>query len=452
PEDEVPVGHVTNGVHMPTWDSEAADTLWTNACGKNRWLGITDSLENDIRKVPDHAFWKLRNDARTALVLFVRDRLSRQLSASDASPEAITAAGNIFDPTVLTIGFARRFASYKRPNLLLHNPDRLVRILTNPDRPVQLILAGKAHPADQAGKDLIQQWTQFIKQPGVSSQVVFLSDYDMLLTEQLVQGVDVWLNTPRRPWEASGTSGMKVLVNGGINLSELDGWWVEAYTSEAGWAIGDGQEHGDDPSWDAAEADALYDILENEVIPEFYARDVNGISTAWTARMRESMARLTPYFSTNRSMREYVDQYYLPAAVAYLKRAENQGVIGAQISRWQQQIDQKWNAMHFGELKTEVKDDQYLFEIQLYLNDMNPDSVTVEIYANSNGAGTPTRFAMKQIHALQDAPALPNMTDWVTYRGAAPASRPIEDYTVRLIPHHEGVLVPLETAQILWQR
>ncbi len=200
---------------------------------------------------------------------------------------------------------------------MLHDPERLLRLLTNPERPVQLILAGKAHPADQAGQDLIRQWTHFIRRPEARPHVVFLSDYDMLLTEHLVQGVDVWINTPRRPWEASGTSGMKVLVNGGLNLSELDGWWAEAYTPEVGWALGDGQEHGDDPAWDAAEAEALYNLLEREVIPEFYTRDESGIPTAWVARMRESMARLTPRFSANRTVREYTEQHYLPAATAY---------------------------------------------------------------------------------------------------------------------------------------
>ena len=221
----------------------------------------------------------------------------------------------------MTLGFARRFATYKRPNLLLHDPEATAApVDQSAERPVQLILAGKAHPADAAGQALIQKWIQFIRQPEARPHAIFLSDYDMLLTEHLVQGVDVWLNTPRRPWEASGTSGMKVLVNGGINLSELDGWWAEAYTPEVGWALGDGQEHGDDPAWDAAEAEALYDLLEREVIPEFYARDDKGIPTSWVARMRESMARLTPRFSANRTVREYTEQRYIPAAAAYRER------------------------------------------------------------------------------------------------------------------------------------
>src|SRR5208283_288043 len=190
--------------------------------------------------------------------------------------------------------------------------DRFARILTNPERPVQIAVAGKAHPADTFGKAMIQRWYAFSQRPDVRSHVAFIADYDLLLAEQLVEGVDVWINTPRRPWEASGTSGMKVLVNGGLNLSELDGWWAEAYTPQVGWALGDGREHGDDPAWDAAEAEALYDLLEREVIPEFYARDAQGIPTAWVARMRESMARLTPRFSVNRTVREYTGQHYLP--------------------------------------------------------------------------------------------------------------------------------------------
>jgi starch phosphorylase len=254
--DEVPVGYVTNGVHMPSWDSAEADALWTEACGKDRWLGKTETLEQDIRGISDAGLWQFRIAASKSLVEYTRERLSRQLTASGAPPDAVEGAKHLFDPHALTLGFARRFATYKRPNMLLHDPERLLRLLTNPERPVQLIIAGKAHPEDRPGQALIHEWINFIRRPETRPHIIFLSDYDMLLTEHLVQGVDVWINTPRRPWEACGTSGMKVLVNGGINLSELDGWWAEAYTPEVGWALGDGQEHGDDPVWDAVEADA----------------------------------------------------------------------------------------------------------------------------------------------------------------------------------------------------
>ena len=219
----------------------------------------------------------------------------------------------------------------------------------------------------------------------------------MLLTEHLVQGVDVWLNTPRRPWEACGTSGMKVLVNGGLNLSELDGWWAEAYTPEVGWALGDGQEHGDDPAWDAAEAEALYDLLEREVIPEFYARDDKGIPTAWVARMRESMARLTPRFSANRAVREYTEQHYLPAAAAYRQRTADKGAVGKQIVEWQHRLEQKWPALRFGEVKVETQGGQHVFEVQVYLNDLDPNAVRVELYADGVNGGSPVRQEMKRV-------------------------------------------------------
>ena len=403
PEDEIPIGHVTNGVHMPTWDSAPADDLWTKACGKDRWLGTTETLEQDIRRVSDAQLWQFRTAASKSLVEYVRERVSYQLAASDTTPESLDVAKHLFDPDALTLGFARRFATYKRPNLLLHNPQRLLRLLNNSRRPVQLIIAGKAHPADQAGQDLIKQWVHFIRRPEARPHVIFLSDYDMLLTEHLVQGVDVWINTPRRPWEACGTSGMKVLVNGGINLSELDGWWAEAYAPEVGWALGDGLEHGDDPAWDAAEAEALYDLLEREVIPEFYARGENGIPTAWVTRMRESMARLTPLFASSRAVRDYSEQYYLPAATAYRQRAANNGAVGRQVIDWQHALDRKWSSIRFGNVRVETNADHHLFEVTIFLNDLDPNAVRVELYADGINGGDAVRQEMKCTRPQPDA-------------------------------------------------
>ncbi|MGO9116221.1 MAG: alpha-glucan family phosphorylase [Desulfomonilaceae bacterium] len=446
PQDEIPVGHVTNGVHMPSWDSAAADDLWTEACGKERWLGTTETLGDDIRRVSDARLWQLRTAATKSLIEYARERLSHQLAASGESSEAVNGAKHLFDPNALTLGFARRFATYKRPDLLLHDPGRLLSLLTDRQRPVQLIMAGKAHPADQAGQALIKEWMHFIWRPEARPHVIFLSDYDMLLTEQLVQGVDVWINTPRRPWEACGTSGMKVLVNGGINLSELDGWWPEAYTPEVGWALGDGQEHDDDPAWDAAEAETLYDRLENEVIPEFYTRDGRGIPAAWVARMRESMARLTPRFSANRAVREYTEQHYLPAAAAYRERAADRGARGEQIVIWRHALEQKWATLRFGEMKIKTDGTQHLFEVQVYLNDLDPDAVRLELYANSVNDGDPVRQEMKLVRKLAGAG-----TGYV-YSATVSATRPATDYTARVVPYHGGVSVPLEAAQILWQR
>jgi starch phosphorylase len=446
PEDEVPIGHVTNGVHHPTWDSAAADDLWTKACGKNRWLGTTETLEQDIRRISDESLWQFRTASSKSLVEYARQRLARHYAAAGASPEAVEETRHLFDPNALTLGFARRFATYKRPNLLLHDPERLLRLLSNPQRPVQLILAGKAHPADAAGQALIQKWIQFIRQPEVRSHAIFLSDYDMHLTERLVQGVDVWINTPRRPWEACGTSGMKVLVNGGINLSELDGWWAEAYAPEVGWGLGDGQEHGTDPAWDAAEAEALYERLEREVVPEFYTRNEKGIPTAWVARMRESMARLTPHFSADRAVREYTEQHYLPAATAYLSRVANKGTVGKQLVDCQHSLEQKWTTLHFGEVKQQTNGKQRTYEVDVYLDDIDPKAVRVELYANRVNGGSSVRQEMKRVRQLVGA------SGGYVYSATVSAARPPADYTARVMPHHDGVAIPLEDARILWQR
>jgi starch phosphorylase len=446
PVDEVPIGHVTNGVHHPTWDSAAADDLWTKACGKGRWLGTTENLEQDIRRVSDESLWQFRTASSKSLVEYARQRLARHYAAAGASPEAVEEARHLFDPNALTLGFARRFATYKRPNLLLHDPERLLRLLSNPHRPVQLILAGKAHPADSAGQALIQKWIQFIRQSEVRPHAIFLSDYDMHLTERLVQGVDVWINTPRRPWEACGTSGMKVLVNGGINLSELDGWWAEAYVPDLGWALGDGQEHGTDPAWDAAEAEALYERLEREVVPEFYTRNEKGIPTAWVARMRESMAHLTPHFSADRAVREYTEQHYLPAATAYLSRVANKGAVGKQLVDCQHSLEQKWTTLHFGEVKQETNGRQRTYEVQVYLDDIDPKAVRVELYANRVNGGSSVRQEMKCVRQLVGT------SGGYVYSATVSAARPPADYTARVMPHHDGVAIPLEDGRILWQR
>ena len=445
PEDEVPVGHVTNGIHVPTWDSAPADELWTQACGKDRWLGTMETMDRRIRGVSDAALWQFRMAATESLVDYARERLSRQLAASGASPEAVDEAKSLFDPSALTLGFARRFATYKRPNLLLHDPERLLRLVTNPERPVQLIIAGKAHPEDQAGQELIREWIGFIRRPEARPHIVFLSDYDMLLSERLVQGVDVWINTPRRPWEASGTSGMKVLVNGGVNLSELDGWWAEAYAPEVGWALGDGREHGDDPAWDAVEAGALYDLLEREVVPEFYTRDAHGLPTAWVKRMRESMARLTPRFSASRTVCEYTEEHYLPAAAAYRARAAKKGAAGRQIVDWRRGLDEKWAEAHVGDMKVDTRGDQLAFEVEVRLGDLDLDAVRVELYADGVDGRAPLRQEMKR--ARRPAATAGSHV----YTAVVAAGRPAADFTARVIPHRAGVSIPLEDSRICWQ-
>ena len=446
PASEIPVGYITNGVHMPTWDSKEADNVWTEACGKDRWLGMNKTLEQDIRKVSDERLWEMRTNANKALIEFASEHFSRQLLGSGYSQDSIERAKHIFDPNILTLGFARRFATYKRPNLLLHDPQRLLRLLTNPSFPVQLILAGKAHPADQAGQDLIKEWMQFIRHNCVHPPVIFLSDYDMHISEHLVQGVDVWINTPRRPWEASGTSGMKVLVNGGINLSEVDGWWAEAYTPKVGWALGDGNEHGDDPLWDALEAEQLYNLLEQEIVPEFYNRNEKGIPVGWISRMRESMAQLTPRFSADRTVREYTEQHYLPAATAYNERAGNKGELGKQIIDWRHTLEQNWDSMHFGEVRFETSETQQKFDVRIYFNNINPDAVQVEIFINGINGETPT------VHKMTRGAKLEGTNNGYIYNASITSTRPASDYTIRAIPYFPNISVPLEISRILWQK
>jgi len=446
PADEVPIGHVTNGVHTPSWDSPEADDLWTGCCGKDRWLGSLESVKERIRGLPDSAVWQCRTAGRASLVAYAREQLSAQLAASGADPEEIEGAKRVFDPGTLTLGFARRFAEYKRPNLLLHDPERLARLLANTQKPVQLILAGKAHPADLPAQALIRDWVRFVRRYDVRPHAIFLSDYDMRMTERLVEGVDVWINTPRRPWEACGTSGMKVLVNGGLNLSELDGWWAEAYEPSVGWALGDGAEHDRDPAWDAAEAERLYDLLEGQVIPDFYSRDESNIPRAWVARVRESMASLTPVYSANRSVREYVEGAYLPAAANFRRRAQNKGQLGVEIGVWRRALERGWPALRFGQVQVETRADRHHVTAEVDLGSLGPRAVRVELYADARGGEPALRQEMTRFDGQSRDSGLS------VYVASVPASRAAADYTPRLVPHYPGVNVPLEAPYILWQR
>jgi starch phosphorylase len=441
PEQEVPISSVTNGIHVPTWDSAGADEVWTAACGKARWRGSRPA-EADIRRMTDAQLWQMRSEGRKALVGHTRKRYARQLAWEGFNPAE---AAGIFDDNVLTLGFARRFATYKRPNLLLSDPQRLIRLLSDPNRRVQLILAGKAHPQDLAGQALIKQWNDFIKRPEVRAHVVFLSDYDMRLTQELAQGVDVWINTPRRPWEACGTSGMKVLVNGGLNVSELDGWWAKAYTPEVGWALGDGKEHGEDPAWDATEAEALYALLEREVIPEFYDRAANGMPSKWLNRIRESMARLTPEFSAGRAIREYTENHYLPAASGYRDRAAGDSALGASLLNWQRDSAKRWQTVRFGKVDIDTQNGWHSFRVRVFPGEVKPDELQVELYAEPVQGDASTVANMAENQGDAHAPGER------TFSARVSSSRPASDYTARLVFRHGDVSIPLEAAQILWQ-
>ena len=445
PEHEIPVSHVTNGVHVPSWDSPWADQLWSRACGKDRWLGAINELQAAVHALSDEALWTLCASERHDLIRYARERLAKQLGQRGAERETIAGAEQCLDPNSLTIGFARRFAEYKRPNLLLHDSERLARLLMNPERPVQLIIAGKAHPQDETGKRLVREWFDFVNRPQARAHAVFLEDYDIALAQELVQGVDLWINTPRRPWEACGTSGMKVLANGGLNLSELDGWWAEAYTPEYGWALGDGREH-DEPGWDSVEAEALYALLENDVVPLFYARDAAGIPRAWVARIRKSMAQLAPRFSCNRMVREYVERFYQPAAHAVQRRCADAGRLAKGLYAWQQKLQRHWASLHFGHLKVNRQDGEWQFQVQVYLGDLSADEVRVELYADACDG----EQAVREI--MMPGPEIPGAVNGYLYGARVETVRPADDFTPRILPANEDALAPIETDLIRWQR
>lgn len=436
PRDQIPIGHITNGVHMPSWSSVQAGELWNAACkGKIHWNGFD---KPNISEISDAELWRMRNESRKIMIHFARNRFARIWEARGFAPEEIARAKLLFNENILTLGFARRFATYKRPNMLLHDTDRLIRILLNPKRPVQLIISGKAHPADKPGQALIKEWIQlFDKRPEVRNHLIFLSDYDMRVTDTIVQGVDLWINTPRRPWEACGTSGMKVLSNGGINLSELDGWWAEAYTPEVGWAIGDGVERGDNPEWDAKEANDLYDLLEQEIVPIFYTRNEEGLPSEWLKKVKNSMTILTPAFSADRAVRDYTEKYYLPAAENYYKRIEHEATLAKKITSWQRDINNKWNHLRFEDVKITEKGDSYEFNVYVFLNAIDPQHVKVELFS----------------HSLVREMTLVNQTDAHTYHYVAsvPATIPAMGYTPRIIPYLPESKVPLESPHILWR-
>ncbi len=313
-EDDVPITHITNGVHTKTWLARRLGFLYDRYLG-NGWLEHVDDPEiwQRIDDIPDADLWALRRHLKRKLTLYMRDRSRDQWMRTEVHPVQVIAAGVLLDPYALTIGFARRFATYKRANLVLRDLDRLLEIITRPDQPVQIIFAGKAHPADEPGKLLIQQVYRAVKQAENGGRLVFLDDYDMNLARYLIQGVDVWMNTPRPPNEASGTSGQKAAINGVINFSVLDGWWREGFNGANGWVIGDDTAYESTDEQDDADAESLYDTLENKIVPLYYQdRSADGLPSDWIAMMKESIRTLTPRFSICRMVKEYAERMYLP--------------------------------------------------------------------------------------------------------------------------------------------
>ena len=444
PQGEIPVRSVTNGVHVPTWHSEQANQLWTEAYGVDGpWLGNVGAAAKGIERVSDERLWDYCAEARKALVEYVRLRLQCQFRERNAPAAAIQKAQRVLDPNRITLGFARRFAAYKRPNLLLDDQERFMRILRNTDRPMQIVVAGKAHPDDNGGKAMVQRMVQFARRDDVREHVVFLEDYDMVLAQYFAAGVDVWINNPRRPAEACGTSGMKMLVNGGLNCSILDGWWDEAYTPEVGWAIAGTGEHVGEHDHD--DAGALYDLLEDAIAPEFYDRDQLGVPRAWMRRVRASMTQLTEQFSSDRMVREYVEQAYLPAARAYLRRAANGAGWPANSKPGAACRTSGGTAIRFGRMFIHEAGQQWQFEVEVYLGEMSADSVQVQLYAEAAGAEPAACVTVERSGPIHGA------VNGHLYRGSVPAGRPSEHYTPRVVPCHPEAFVPAEAPHITWR-
>lgn len=386
PEEQLPLGSITNGVHTRTWMSQQMGSLLVRYLG-NRWLDDpTDhNVWRRIARIPDAEIWRTRQSTRERLVDFARCRLKEQLKKIGATAKEIATADEVLDPEVLTIGFARRFATYKRGTLLMRDLDRLERILNNAACPVQIIFAGKAHPHDTEGKELIRQIVQVSHQERFRHRIVFIEDYDMEVARHLVQGVDVWLNTPRRPMEASGTSGMKVAFNAGLNLSILDGWWCEGYQGNNGWAIGKGEVYADLEYQNQVECGALYDLLEKEVIPLYYQRANDGIPRDWVSMMKASMQSLCPVFSTDRMVEEYAQLSYIPSYRQWTRLEADDLALAKQLAAWKKRVFSGWRQVRIEEIDAKLSDSVAVgsslpVSVKVQLGTISPDEVAVEGY------------------------------------------------------------------------
>ncbi|MBN2034684.1 MAG: alpha-glucan family phosphorylase [Deltaproteobacteria bacterium] len=386
PEEDLPISHVTNGVHIPSFVSKGMAEHFDRYLSP-RWIEDPDNVKiwERVDKIPDTEIWRTHERGRERLVAFTRSRLRKQLAKRGASDRELAFADDVLNTESLTIGFARRFAPYKRAHLILKDIARLERILTNASRPAQIIFAGKAHPQDEQGKDLIKQLVQTSNRETLRRHMVFLEDYDLDISRTMVQGCDVWLNTPRRPFEACGTSGMKAVANGALHMSVLDGWWDEGYERGLGWAIGNGEEYQDYNFQDDLESRALYDILEKEVVPIFYERGADGIPRRWVGMMKASMHKLCPIFNTHRMVSEYWERFYLPSAVRGAEFKEKEWGSLKKLSKWREKLMYNWSNIAIKNIRmediTELEvGDPYLVEADILLGDLFPEDVMVEAY------------------------------------------------------------------------
>ncbi len=454
PIEEVPIKSVTNGVHTPTWISFDLANLYDRYLGPEWQEKSTDERTwAGINQIPDIELWRMHERRRERLVSFARARLREQFTRRGASASELAGAEEVLDPEALTIGFARRFATYKRANLLLQDLQRLSRLLGDTKRPVQIIFAGKAHPRDNPGKDLIRQIVHICRKPEFRRNLVFIEDYDLNVARYLVQGVDVWLNTPLRPMEASGTSGMKAAANGVLNVSVLDGWWAEGYESDAGWAIGSGETYEDLDYQNVVESQALYDLLEKEVVPKFYDRSADGLPRQWTTKMKGSMRLLTPVFNTNRMVREYCQTFYVPCMTRW-RELTGEKLTGAKnLADWKQ-----WVSSSFGQVRVESVTDSVdgvtsvgkpmKVEATVVLGQVKPQDVSVQLYYGQLDADGQLQHGQAVEMATDGTPAGDGR---FRYSAEMPCNRTgLAGYTVRVLPRHAAMPDGREMGLIRW--
>ena len=455
PEEEVPVGSVTNGIHARSFTSREMANVLDQYLG-GRWSqdvsggGVWDKISS----IPDEDLWRVKQRRREKLVQFARERLKQQYEQRGMSEYEIRRVREVLHPDALTIGFARRFATYKRATLLLSDPERLIRILNDANRPVQIIMAGKAHPKDDGGKHLIQEIVQFARKADVRNRIVFLEDYDLALARQMVQGVDVWLNTPRRPMEASGTSGMKVLANGGLNLSIPDGWWAEVDEKGVGWHIGKGEDYADPDEQDRVEAHVLYDILEKEVVPLFYDRAGEALPRGWMSRVKNSMRLLCPVFNTHRMIAEYATKYYFPATERFERLTTDSMGSAKELVDWKNRIRDKWSQLHIDNVEAQKSAEDTIaagqsvhVKASVQLGELLPQDILVQAYYG------PLDFN----HQITTGTAVPLERTGVqdgrnVYEGDLPTTNSgMQGFSVRVLPTHPDALMPIELPLITWE-
>jgi starch phosphorylase len=456
PTEEVPIGHVTNGIHVETWVSSDMAALFDRYLDPSWREDPSDPTTWwDIEKIPDAELWRTDERRRDRLVGFCRGRLKQQLMARGVTPSEVETAEEVLNPEALTIGFARRFATYKRATMILRDKERLARLLNNPDRPVQLIFAGKAHPHDQPGKALIREIVNTARMPEFRHSIVFLENYDMNIARMMVQGVDVWLNNPRRPEEASGTSGMKVIYNGGLNASTLDGWWAEGYDPSVGWEIGMGEEYPESQHemQDLIEAQALYKLLESDIVPLFYDRGRDGLPRRWIEKIKNSMRKLAPSFNTHRMIMEYTDRYYMPAFERYVRLTQPDMSRGVAFSKWKSKVYQVWNQVRVVHVQTSSNELRVGTEQEVHawvdLGKLTPEDVTVQVYygaldPHSNiMAGTPVD--MEPVGQDSSNRSVYEFATRLAYRSTGN-----HGLSVRVLPAHQDLPTPFQRNLIRW--